>query len=64
MKDFEHLMSVWQEQPLHDRLSVDEVLKQVKKGIRDITNQLYWGIVAMTGVLALTFIILFFFMCL
>ena len=61
MKDFEHLMSVWQEQPLHDRLSVDEVLKQVKKGIRDITNQLYWGIVAMTGVLALTFIILFFF---
>lgn len=61
MKDFEHLMSMWQGQPAHDKLSVDEVLKQVKKGIRDITNQLYWGIVAMVVVLALTFIMLFFF---
>ncbi|PTQ93586.1 hypothetical protein C8P68_10848 [Mucilaginibacter yixingensis] len=61
MKDFEHLMSVWQDQSAHDKLSVDEVLKQVKKGIKDITNQLYWGIVAMVAVLVLTFIILFFF---
>jgi uncharacterized protein YfbU (UPF0304 family) len=32
MKDFDHLMSVWQAQPKQDQLSVDEVLKQVKKG--------------------------------
>ena len=29
MKDFDHLMSVWQEQPKKDQLSVDDVLKQV-----------------------------------
>ncbi len=52
MKDFEHLMSVWQGQPKQDQLSVDEVLKQVKKGIRSITSQLYWGIVAMVAMLA------------
>jgi len=61
MKDFEHLISVWQGQPKKEQLSVDEVLKQVKKGIRGITSQLYWGIVAMIAVLVLTFIILFFF---
>ena len=61
MKDFDHLMSVWQAQPKQDQLSVDEVLRQVKKGIRSITSQLYWGIVAMGAVLALTFLILFFF---
>ena len=61
MKDFEHIISVWQGQPKQDQLSVDEVLKQVKKGVRGITNQLYWGIVAMTAVLVLTFVILFFF---
>jgi len=61
MKDFDHLMSVWQGQPKQDQLSVDEVLKQVKKGIRSITSQLYWGIVTMVAVLALTFLILFFF---
>ncbi|MHB8207254.1 hypothetical protein [Mucilaginibacter sp.] len=61
MKDFDHLMSVWQGQPKQDQLSVDEVLRQVKKGIRSITSQLYWGIVAMCAVLVLTFLILFFF---
>lgn len=61
MKDFEHLMSVWQDQPKKEQLSVDEVLKQVKKGIRAITGQLYWGIVVMVAMLALTFIITFFF---
>jgi 4-hydroxybenzoate polyprenyltransferase len=61
MKDFDHLMSVWQAQPKQDQLSVDEVLKQVKKGIRSITSQLYWGVVAMIAMLALTFCILFFF---
>ena len=61
MKDFDHLMSVWQDQPKADQLSVEEALKQVKKGVRGITSQLYWGIVAMLAVLALTFVILFFF---
>lgn len=61
MKDFDHIMSVWQGQPKQDQLSVDEVLKQVKKGIRSITSQLYWGIVFMVAVLVLTFVILFFF---
>jgi hypothetical protein len=61
MKDFDHLMSVWQGQPKQDQLSVDEALKQAKKGIRAITSQLYWGIVAMVAVLALTFVIMFFF---
>lgn len=32
MKDFEHLMTVWQGQPVKEQLSVDEALKQVKKG--------------------------------
>jgi hypothetical protein len=61
MKDFEHLISVWQGQPKQEQLSVDEVLKQVKKGIRSITSQLYWGIVAMIVMLVLTFVITFFF---
>jgi hypothetical protein len=51
MKEFEHLMSVWQGQPATDKLSVDEALKQVKKGIRGITNKLYWSIVAMIALL-------------
>lgn len=32
MKDFDHLMSVWQGQPKQEQLSVEETLKQVKKG--------------------------------
>jgi hypothetical protein len=61
MKDFDHLMSVWQGQPKQDQFSVDETLKQVKKGVRAITSQLYWGIVATVAVLVVTFIIMFFF---
>lgn len=61
MKEFEHLMSVWQGQPKRDTLSVEETLRQVKKGMRGITSQLYWGIVAMVAVLAITVLILFFF---
>ena len=61
MKEFEHLMSVWQGQPKPGRLSVDEALKQVKKGIRGITNKLYWGIVAMISLIVCAFIITFFF---
>lgn len=54
-------MSVWQGQPEADKLSVDEVLKQVKKGIRGITSKLYWGIVAMAALIASAFIITYFF---
>ncbi|WDF53578.1 hypothetical protein [Mucilaginibacter sp. KACC 22063] len=61
MKDFDHLMSVWQGQPAKTQLSVDEVLKQVKKGIRGITGKLYWGIVGMIAITAYTFVVLFFF---
>jgi len=61
MKEFEHLMSVWQGQPAADKLSVDEALKQVKKGIRGITSKLYWGIVAMIALIVCAFIITLFF---
>ena len=61
MKEFEHLMSVWQGQPAADKLSVDEALKQVKKGIRGITSKLYWGIVAIIALIVCSFIITFFF---
>jgi Ca2+/Na+ antiporter len=61
MKEFEHLMSVWQGQPKPGKLSVDEALKQVKKGIRGITSKLYWGIVAMIALISGAFIVTFFF---
>lgn len=60
MKDFDHLMSVWQEQPVHDKLSVDDVLKQVKKGVKGLANKLRWNIVAMVAVLVNTFAVMFF----
>ncbi|MDB5006764.1 MAG: hypothetical protein JWP45_1157 [Mucilaginibacter sp.] len=61
MKEFEHLMSVWQGQPTTDKLSVNEVLKQVKKEIRGIAGKLYWGIVAMIALVACAFVTTFFF---
>jgi hypothetical protein len=39
---------------------VDEVLKQVKKGIRSITNKLYWTIVAMVAITIFAAIVTFF----
>jgi magnesium-transporting ATPase (P-type) len=60
MKDFDHLMSVWQGQPKPDQLSVDEVLKQVKKGIRSITTRLYWTIIAMAAIAVFAFVVTFF----
>ncbi|MBB5394532.1 hypothetical protein [Mucilaginibacter sp. AK015] len=60
MKDFDHLMSVWQGQPKQEKLSVDEVLKQVKKGIRGLTSRIYWSIVAMIVIIAFAFIIMLF----
>lgn len=44
MKNFEHLLSVWQEQPKQPRLSVDDVLKQVKKGINKLGLRVLWSI--------------------
>jgi hypothetical protein len=61
MKEFEHLVSVWQGQPSTGKLSVDEALKQVKKGIRGITSKLYWGIVSIIALIVFAFIITFFF---
>ena len=61
MKEFDDLMSVWQGQPKRDQLSVDDALKQVKKGIRGLTSKLYWGIVAMIALIGCAFIITFFF---
>ena len=47
MKDFDHIMSVWQEQPKKDQLSVDDVLKQVKKGMSGLGRKLLWNIISM-----------------
>lgn len=60
MKDFDHLMSVWQGQPKRDQLSVEEVLKSVKKDIRGITGKLYWGIVAIAALITCCFVVMFF----
>jgi len=60
MKDFDHLMSVWQGQPTQDQLSVDDVLKQVKKGIRGLTSRMYWSIVAIAVIIVFAFLITFF----
>jgi len=48
MKDFDQLMSVWQGQPKQDQLSVDDVLKQVKKGVNSMSRKLLWNIVSMS----------------
>ncbi|RFZ94379.1 hypothetical protein D0C36_02150 [Mucilaginibacter conchicola] len=53
-------MSVWQAQPPKEHLSVDEVVKQVKRGIRSFTSRLYWSIVAMIATVAAAFILMFF----
>ena len=61
MKDFDHLMSVWQEQPKPGQLSVDEVLKQVKKGVNAMSNKLLWGIATMAVAMAIILFIMLFF---
>ncbi len=47
MKDFDHLLAVWQGQPKQVQLSVDDMLKQIKKGIGKIKFKLLLGL---TGV--------------
>jgi MFS family permease len=61
MKDFDHLMSVWQEQPKKDQLSVDDVLKQVKKGINSMSSKLLWNITTMGLMLVGLFLVMLFF---
>jgi MFS family permease len=46
MKDFDHLLSVWQGQPKRVRLSVDDVLKLVKKGLSKLKARLLTGVIA------------------
>ncbi|GAA4091117.1 hypothetical protein [Mucilaginibacter panaciglaebae] len=60
MKDFDHLMSVWQEQPKKDQLSVDDVLKQVKKGINGLSRKLFWNITIMIITLGGLFMVMLF----
>src|ERR1700743_3460520 len=61
MKDFDQLMSVWQGQPKQDQLSVDEVLKQVKKGVNNMSSRLMWNIVSMSfSFIAILLVMLFF----
>ncbi len=62
MKDFDHLMSVWQEQPKTDQLSVDDVLKQVKKGMNSLGRKLLWNITSMGIFLAGLFAVMLFFL--
>jgi hypothetical protein len=45
MKEFEHLMQVWQGQPTREKLSVEDVLKQVKKGMGLLARRLMLGLV-------------------
>jgi len=60
MKDFDQLMSVWQGQPKQDQLSVDEVLKQVKKGMNNMSRKLLWNIASMSvSFAAILFVMLF-----
>ncbi|MGZ3751015.1 MAG: hypothetical protein ACXVB0_09340 [Mucilaginibacter sp.] len=61
MKDFEHLISVWQGQPKKEQLSVDDVLKQVKKGVGSMSRKLLWNIAGMLFSLTGIFIVMFFF---
>jgi type IV secretory pathway TrbD component len=61
MKDFDHLMSVWQEQPKKDQLSVDDVLKQVKKGMSGISDKLLWGVIIMSSSFVGLFAVMIFF---
>lgn len=54
MKDFEHLLSVWQEQPKQPRLSVDDVLKQVKKGVNKLGIGVLYGIISISVAIVFT----------
>jgi len=61
MKDFDQLLSVWQKQPVPAQLSVDNVLKQVKKGIGNISRKLMLNIISMALSAAVIFAGMLFF---
>jgi len=60
MKDFEHLMSVWQGQPKPEQLSVDEALKQAKRGLSDLSSKLRMNILGMMITFVCLFLIMLF----
>ncbi len=60
MKDFDHLLSVWQGQPKSIRLSVDDVLKQVKKGVGSLKSRIFNKLIIMGIVLAVILSIMLF----
>ncbi len=60
MKDFDHIMSVWQTQPKRDQLSVDEALRQVKRGMGSLNKKLLIGIICLLiGSVAVAAVMLF-----
>lgn len=63
MKDFDHLLMVWQGQPKLEPAAVDDVLKQVKKGMSNLTRNLFWSItgmlLALTGIMAVALFFVF-----
>jgi membrane protein YdbS with pleckstrin-like domain len=61
MKDFDHLLMVWQGQPKLEPVGVDEVLKQVKKGMSSLTRNLFWSITGMLLALFGIFMVMLFF---
>ncbi|GAB3931772.1 hypothetical protein [Mucilaginibacter myungsuensis] len=61
MKDFDHIMTLWQEQPVHNKLSVDEVLKQVKRDVSGLANKLRWNIITIVSLIIFTAVVLLFF---
>lgn len=61
MKDFDHLLMVWQGQPKLEPAAVDEVLKQIKKGMRSLTTNLFWSITGMLlALVSIALVMLFF----
>ena len=60
MKDFNDLLSVWQEQPKLVKLSVEDVLKQVKKGVNKLKNKTLLGLVAVGASLTLIVLVALF----
>ncbi|RYE07405.1 MAG: hypothetical protein EOP51_33870, partial [Sphingobacteriales bacterium] len=60
MKDFDHIVSVWQDQPKRDQLSVDEALKQVKRGMGSLNKKLLFSIGCMLAALASIFLVMVF----
>lgn len=45
---------------MHDKLSVEDVLKQVKKDVSSIANKLWWNIIAIIAVLTMSALLVLF----